>query len=231
MCGRAALTSSADDLREAFGLDEAPDLAPAYNVPPSRPVQVLRALRSPRGGRRLEPLRWGLVPFWANDTKIGGRLTLARVETVIASRAFGESVLKRRCLVAVSGFYEWQRRGKGHSLPFFVRRPDGKPFALAGLWDRWVSRDGEVVESCAILTQAARPPVEQVHDRMPIVIEPTSWERWLDPTLTDPGEVSKLLEARAPDLTLYAVSSYVNDPRHDDARCLDAASPAQQSLF
>jgi putative SOS response-associated peptidase YedK len=231
MCGRTALTASPDDLREAFGLDETPELAPAYNVPPSRPVQVLRVASAGRRGRRLEPLRWGLVPFWADDPKIGSRLTLARVETVLTSRAFRESAFKRRCLVAVSGFYEWRRRGKGLSVPFFVRRPDEKPFALAGIWDRWVSGDGEVVESCAILTQAARPPVDAVHDRMPIVIEPQSWNRWLDPALTDPGEVAKLLEARSPDFALYEVSRYVNDPRHDDPGCLDAAPPAQQSLF
>lgn len=219
-------------MKAAFGLDEAPDHAPTYNVPPSRPVQVVRVARGSLGpGRRLEPLRWGLVPFWADDPKIGHRLSLARVESVLESRAFRESALKRRCLVAVDGFYEWQHRGKKSSRPFFVRRVDGRPFALAGIWDRWVSRDGEVVESCAILTQGARPPVEAVHDRMPVVLEAASWGRWLDPGLTAPDEVAKLLEPRTPELFAYEVSPYVNDPRHDDARCLDAASPAQRDLF
>ncbi len=232
MCGRTALTASPDDLKAAFGLDEAPDLAPTYNVPPSRPVHVLRVARGGVGrGRRLEPLRWGLVPFWADDQKIGHRLSLARIETALESRAFRESVLKRRCLVAVDGFYEWQHRGKESSRPFFVRRVDGKPFALAGIWDRWVSKDGEVVESCALLTQGARPPVDRVHDRMPVVMDPASWDRWLDPGLTAQDDVAKLLEPRTPELLAYEVSAYVNDPRHDDARCLDAAAPAQRDLF
>lgn len=235
MCGRTALTASPEDLQAAFGLDEAPDHAPTYNVPPSRPVRVLRVARGGGGQRRrLEPLRWGLVPFWADDPKIGHRLSLARIETVLESRAFRESALKRRCLVAVDGFYEWHhrdKRKKSSSRPFFVRRVDGRPFALAGIWDRWVSEDGEVVESCAILTQAARPPVDEIHDRMPVVIEAASWDRWLDPALSTPGDVAKLLEPRTPDLTAYEVSPYVNDPRHDDPRCLDAAPPAQRDLF
>jgi putative SOS response-associated peptidase YedK len=234
MCGRTALTASPEDLKEAFALVEEPAHTPSYNVPPSRPVRGVRAMRGgdgPPQRRRLETFRWGLVPFWADDAKIGHRLALARVETVLESRAFRESMLERRCLVAVDVFYEWLHHGKKGGRPFAVRRPDGKPFALGGIWDRWVSSDGEVIESCAILTQPARPPVDRVHDRMPLVIEPAEWDRWLDPGLIDPDEVSRLLEPREPELSAYEVSPYVNDPRHDDARCLEAATVRQQSLF
>jgi putative SOS response-associated peptidase YedK len=230
MCGRTALTASPEELAEAFGLAEPPAHVPTYNVPPSRPVLVLRAPEAGEG-RRLEPLRWGLVPFWADDVKVGHRMSLARTETALASKAFRDATLKRRCLVAVDGFYEWRRTDKKTSQPFFVRRRDGKPFALASIWERWVSRDGEVVESCAILTQPAHAPVDRVHDRMPLVVEPEAWDRWLDPGLTAAEQVSALLLPRAPELVAYEVSPYVNDPRHDDARCVDAAPPAQQTLF
>jgi putative SOS response-associated peptidase YedK len=231
MCGRAALTASPDDLRETFGLDETPEFTPHYNVPPSRPLEILRVVRGATS-RKLEPLRWGLVPPGVRDPKIGNKLTLARAETVAHTGAFREAFLKRRCLVAVDGFYEWRRAGKGSSTPFFVRRADRGPFALAGLWSRWVSNDGEVVESCAILTQAARAPVDAIHDRMPVVLDPADWDRWLDPEETSAAALEPMLVARDVDLVAYAVSAYVNDPRHDDAGCLaPAEAPRQATLF
>ncbi len=226
MCGRTALTASPEDLREIFGLDETPDVVPHYNVPPSQPLAVVRVMRD--RGRKMELLRWGLVPSWADDVKVGHRLSLARVETVATMPAFREALRKRRCLVVVDGFYEWKRDGKRPSQPFFLRRPDGAPFALAGLWDRWVSRDGEVVESCAILTQTAFPPADAVHDRMPLVLEKEAWDRWLDP---GEGDVSSLLAPGAPELVAYPVSTHVNDPRHDDARCVEKSEPEQRTLF
>jgi putative SOS response-associated peptidase YedK len=232
MCGRTALTVSPEELQEAFGLAETPQHVPAFNVPPSRPVHVVR---SP--ARHLEALRWGLVPRWAKDPKMGQRMALARVETLLDSNAFRDAALRRRCLVAVDAFYEWKRGGsktRGSSQPFAVRQPDGRPFALGGIWDRWLSADGEVIETCAIVTQPSKPPVDGVHDRMPLVIEPSSWDRWLDPALTAPDAVAKLLrEVHEPRVALvaYEVSPYVNDPRHDDAACLGPATAAQQSLF
>jgi len=232
MCGRTALTAHPEDLRQAFGLDETPRLAPHYNVPPSQPLHVVRVVRGATG-RRLEALRWGLVPFWADDPTIAHKLALARVETVMTSPAFRESIRARRCLVAVDGFFEWLRegKGKGKSRPFFVRRADRKPFALAGIWDRWVSKDGEVVESCAILTQPARPPVDAIHDRMPLVVEPAAWDHWLDASLADESAIAPLLAPTSPELVLFEVSPHVNDPRHDDPACVEAALPRQGTLF
>jgi putative SOS response-associated peptidase YedK len=235
MCGRASLTASGDDLREVFGLGETPEIAPHYNVPPSQPLYVVRVTRD-GARRRLDPLRWGLVPSWASDAKIGHRLTLARVESVQTTPAFREAVRRRRCLVAVDGFFEWRRDAasaarlgsarrpsrKGASTPFFVRRPDRRVFALAGVWERWTSPDGEVVESCAILTQPAREPVASIHDRMPLVLAPSAWDAWLDRGKTDPEAVDALLAQPAPELLAYEVTTHVNDPRHDDAECLEA---------
>jgi len=233
MCGRTALTASPEDLRVAFDLDEAPRVVPHYNVPPSQPVYVVRAAIATGGAttRKLEPLRWGLVPWWAKDPSVGHRLALARIETAAKTPAFRDAIRRRRCLVAVDGFYEWQRQDKKLSIPFIVRRPDGKPFALAGVWDRWVSKDGEVIESCAIVTQPARPPVDGIHDRMPLVLEPAQWAQWLDASATSAEALAPLLEPQKPELVAYAVSPHVNDPRHDDAACQEPAPPQQQTLF
>ena len=125
MCGRTSLASDPEDLREIFGLAETPRLAPHYNVPPSQPVAVVRAPR-PGQGRTLELMRWDLVPFWADDPKVGHRLSLARIETVATAPAFRDAVRRHRCLVVVDGFYEWKREGKKSSQPFFVQRP-GSP--------------------------------------------------------------------------------------------------------
>jgi len=226
MCGRTALTASPEDLVAAFGLAETPTYAPRYNVAPSQPLDVVRA--APR--RALERLRWGLVPAWAEDAKIGNRLALARVETATTTNAFRDSVRRRRCLVVVDGFYEWQRDGKA-SVPYFARRPDGAPFALAGVWDRWVSRDGEVIESCAIVTRPALEALAAVHDRMPLVVESDLWERWLDRETTDVEALLAEATARTPALAVHPVSTHVNDPGHDDPGCVVPALPAQQALF
>jgi putative SOS response-associated peptidase YedK len=228
MCGRAALTASPDDLREAFGLAERPAVTPHYNVPPSQTLYVVREASA--GRRTLDAARWGLLPYWAKDPKVAQRLSLARVETVTTAPAFREAILRRRCLVAVDAFYEWKREGKS-ARPFVVRAPGCKPFALAGLWERWVSPDGEVVETCAILTQPARPPVDAVHDRMPIVLAEKDWSAWLDPAAASREALARLLEPTAPELVAYEVSRHVNDPRNDDAACLAPAGTVQQTLF
>jgi putative SOS response-associated peptidase YedK len=227
MCGRTALTASPDDLVAAFGLEEAPSIGPRYNVPPSQPLD---ALRTTLGPRRLERLRWGLVPAWAKDPKLGNKLALARVETATTANAFRDAIRRRRCLVVVSGFYEWKRDGKG-SWPHFARMRDGQPFALAGVWDRWISRDGEVVESCAVLTRPALEPLDAVHDRMPLLIEPALRDRWLDAQVHDAEPLLVEAMAHAPSLVVYPVSPSVNDPRRDDPECVVRAIPPQLALF
>jgi putative SOS response-associated peptidase YedK len=199
-------------------------------VPPSQPVAVVRVMRD-KPGRHMELLQWGLVPFWAQDPKIGHKQSLARIETVTTAPAFREAIRKRRCLVVVDGFYEWKHEGKKASQPFLLRRPDGAPFALAGVWEKWVSKDGEVLESCAIITQPARPPVDAIHDRMPLVLERDAWDRWLDREITDP---SQMLAPQSPELVATAVSRHVNDPKHDDPACFEPPAPEeprQGSLF
>ena len=228
MCGRAALTTTPEDLREAFGLDETPQVSPHYNVPPSRPLAVLRTRA--QGRRTIELLRWGLVPPWAKDAKLSHKLVLARSESILGSSAFRDAVRRRRCLIVVDGFFEWRREPGGRKTPFFVRRPGGEPFTLAGVWERWASRDGEVIESCAIVTQPSRPPVAAIHDRMPVVLERDEWDRWLEPTSKADDILLGMLEPHTPLLVAYSVGSVVNDPRNDDARCLVPAEPVQLTL-
>ncbi len=230
MCGRTVLAASPDNLREVFGLEQVPELAPHYNIPPSQPVAVVRVMRgSATRARTMDLLRWGLVPAWADDPKMSHKLALARVESVATTPAFRDAFRARRCLVVVDGFYEWKREGKSASHPYVFRRPDHAPFALAGLWERWTSKDGEIVESCAILTQPALAPVAAVHDRMPVVLPAETWDLWLDPGASD---VAALLSPPVPELVAQAVSTYVNDPKHDDPRCLEPAiEPAQRTLY
>jgi putative SOS response-associated peptidase YedK len=238
MCGRTALTASPEELREAFGLSEVHSAGVHYNVPPSGHLAVIRALPK---ARRLDPLVWGLVPAWARaeGPKTLKPVALARIETASTSPIFREAVRRRRCLVAVNGFFEWKRhegekvKRKGSSEPFFVRTPSGAPFALAGLWERRVSRDGEVLESCAIITQPALAPVDAIHDRMPVVLPEDTWDAWLDPDANDEAAVRQLLVPRSPELIAYPVTPRVNDPRNDDPSCLAPVErrPEQQSIF
>ena len=230
MCGRTALTATPQDLRDVFGLEQTPLVEPHFNVPPSRPVAVVRRkLGAP--GRTLDWMPWGLVPCWAKDRTIASKLALARAESVTTSHAFRNAIHERRCLVVVDGFYEWRREGKHSPQPFFVRLAGRAPFALAGLWERWIGGDGEILETCAIITQASRPPLSAIHDRMPLILERDDWDRWLDPSVVQTDAVVGLLAARSPALVAHPVDTYVNDPRHDDPRCIEPWQPAQGRLF
>ncbi len=223
------MTAKPEDLREAFGLSDVPEFAPRYNLAPSQPTAVVRV------PGKLEWLQWGLVPFWADDRKIAHKLALARSETVFSMPAFREAIRRRRCLVVVTSFFEWQRAGKTAAVPFLFERSDRKPFALAAVWERWISKDGEVVESCAILTQKARWPIDAVHDRMPVLMDREAGARWIDPSTTE-AEARALLTARLTDANLdavraHAVGPLVNDPRNDVAECHVPVLPAQAALF
>ncbi len=204
MCGRATLTSSPKDLRELFDLHEMPQLVPRFSIAPTQPLAVIRQ------PHRLELLRWGLPSAAHGGINVRG-------ESVARAPAYRDAVRSRRCLVIVDGFYEWKRNGKT-TQPFLIQRPDRKPFALAGIWDRSVSSEGEVIESCAVITRDAVGPVAELHDRMPLILAPTSYSSWLDVNFKD---AAQLLVPQATELVLRAVSPLVNNPANDDARCLE----------
>lgn len=219
MCGRFTLSTPAAALAEAFGGSPSDYPAPRYNVAPSQPVV---ALRQAQAGARGEVvlLRWGLVPSWAESPQIGYRMINARSETVVGKPAFARSFRSRRCLVLADGFYEWQR-GRGRRQPYYITLADGRPFAFAGLWDRWTGAAG-AVESCTILTTKANEIVGPIHDRMPVILETRAHALWLDASAADVAAVKGLLRPYPEErMAAYAVTTYVNDPRHDDPNCLE----------
>jgi putative SOS response-associated peptidase YedK len=230
MCGRYSLDATPEELAQAFNLsfEEVEQLfEPRYNIAPTDKVL---AVRQQQAGRQREPvlLRWGLIPHWARDRDWGGRTINARAETVETKPAFRDPFRKRRCLVVATGFYEW-RKSAGRKQPYLIRRHDGKPLAFAGLWDRWQGPTDEVVESCTIVTTDANGIVRPIHDRMPAILQPTDYDRWLESATRDTQQLIHLLEP-VPDevLTAHPVSSLVNKPVNDVPECV---VPIQLSLL
>lgn len=219
MCGRFTLKTTAEVLAEHFELPEVPVLVPRYNIAPSQTVAVVRGGAEP-AGRELTGLRWGLIPSWAEDPGIGNRMINARAETVAEKPAFRSAFRRRRCLIVADGFYEW-RRQDGRTQPFYFRLRDGGPFAIAGLWERWEKGD-EPIESCTLLTTGANDVVGPVHDRMPVVLDPAEYGRWLDPRVDRPEGLQPLLQPYPGErMVALPVGRHVNDPRHDDPRCIE----------
>ena len=172
-------------------------------------------------GREWTILRWGLIPSWADDPGIGNRLINARAETAAEKPSFRNALRHRRCLIPADGFYEWVKAGKGPKQPYLIRLKDGQPFAFAGLWESWTSPDGEVIESCTILTTEANEVLRPIHDRMPVIIAPEDYGLWLDPA-TPPKAVQEMLRSfPAEKMESQPVSTVVNDPKHETPRCVE----------
>jgi putative SOS response-associated peptidase YedK len=215
MCGRFTLTCDAEALREEFANVEIPELpGPRYNIAPQQPVLAITGpdASEPRAGF----LEWGLVPFWMEESP-GKRLVNVRAES-LAGR-FRHQFERRRCLIPADSFYEWQREG-GRKVPMRILRPDRRPFALAGIWDRWQTPEGEPMYTCAIITTAARGVAGEFHDRMPLIIDAPARALWLNREAS-PGEVRKLLKPYSGELEAYQVSTVVNSARNDDPRCVE----------
>lgn len=236
MCGRYASTKDPAALAAEFAADDRTGGGAGgadYNVAPTKQVPAVVA-RHRDGGpvRRLRTMRWGLVPRWAKDPKIGNRMINAKAETVVSKPAFRAAAKYRRCLLPADGWYEWKRDGD-RKQPYFMTAPDGASLALAGLWETWhdpaAAEDAPPLVTCSVLTTAAIGPLAEVHERMPLVLPADRWEDWLDPERHD---ASGLLEP-SPDLVaaleLRPVSSAVNDVRHNGAELIspqDAPDPA-----
>ncbi|SMF79538.1 Putative SOS response-associated peptidase YedK [Tistlia consotensis] len=239
MCGRFTLTSPLEALKELFGFVERPNLQPRANIAPTQDVLVVRLGED--GERHAVSLRWGLLPPWAKDRKIGARFINARSETVATQSAFRKAFAARRCLIAADGFYEWQVREAGKQ-PFRICRGDGAPFAFAGLWERWHDpqepREAPAVESCTILTTDANDLLRPIHHRMPVILPPAAQAAWLAPD-AGPAALQALLTPLDPaGWRAYPVSPRVNKVANDDLSLLEevepgaaAPPPRQQSLF
>lgn len=224
MCGRFVAATDPEGVARFMVVDErkAPDKEANYNV---APTQEVYAAVEHEERRHLVTLRWGLVPSWAKDPKIGNRLINARSESVATKPAFRSSFSKRRCLIPADGFYEWQRLEGKVKVPHFIHRADGAPFAFAGLWSLWRDPDdpdAEPLRTCTILTTEANELMRPLHDRMPVILEPDVWDRWLDRDLTDGAAVTDLLVPADPALLdAYPVSTEVNSPRNNHRGLLE----------
>lgn len=239
MCGRYTLTSSGDTVATLFDLMEVPELQARYNLAPTQDAPVVRMLAS-GGPRVLSSLRWGLVPYWADDPAIGNRMINARSESVAEKPAYRSSFKKKRCLVVTDGFYEWKKAGKAKQ-PYLIRRRDRQPFAFAGLWSSWknpAAPGDHPLETFTILTTDANGTIRGLHDRMPVILDRADFGLWLDPAVGEADRLLPLLVPAADDLLeTFPVSRAVNSPAHDAADCIEPLverapeEPRQTSLL
>ncbi len=220
MCGRYTLSSPSDELALLFDLSELPQVWPRYNTAPTQEAAVVR-VTEPGEPRRLDLLKWGLIPYWAKEASIGNRMINARAESVAEKPAYRTSFKKKRCLIPADGFYEWKKEGK-LKQPFLIHRQDGKPFAFAGLWSIWRDPEkGQPVETFTILTTEANDLLRPLHDRMPVIVDRENFDLWLDPKVGDPEKLQSLLVPHAAEgFEAFPVSRAVNSPAHDAPDCI-----------
>ncbi len=206
---------------ERFKIDEYPSsILPSYNI---APTQEVAAVVEEDEERKLELLRWGLIPSWAKDPEIGSRMINARGETVSEKPSFRKAFKARRCLILADGFYEWQKIDNGKQ-PYHVRMKDASPFAFAGLWEIW-NGDGDGIRTCAIITTEVNDFMSEIHHRMPVILHPDDYEMWLDPSFEEKGPLSALLKPY-PDYAMetYPMSRRVNRPTNDEPGCVEPAA-------
>lgn len=220
MCGRFTLAASPKALKQLFPLFDQEALEPRYNI---APTQTVLAVRHPPQAARSEivTLRWGLIPHWADDPKIGYNLINARAETAATKPAFRTAFRQNRCLILADGFYEWQKvAGSKQKQPYHIGLKDGGPFAFAGLAAHWSK--GEIpIDSCTILTTDANELMRPLHDRMPVILDPGSFEKWLDPNQHEPEPLQALLRPFPGDkMKAFAISTYVNNVRNQGPACI-----------
>ena len=217
MCGRFAFYSPSEATAALFGANSSTEVKPRYNIAPTQFIATVR--QDEQATAELAMLRWGLVPFWAKDPSIGNRMINARAETVAEKPSFRNAYKKRRCLILADGFYEWQKGADGKT-PYFISLADGSPFAFAGLWEDWHSKESdESLQTTAIITTAANDFMATLHQRMPVVVRPEQAERWLDGDMELLGEVID----DAPAFRAWPVDLKVNNARNEGADLIDAA--------
>ena len=223
MCGRFTLTADPNDLREAFPWVNIPEgVGPRYNIAPSQPVAVI-----PNDGKnQLDFFLWGLIPSWAKDPAIGNQMINARAETLSVKPSFRAAFRRRRCLIPASGFFEWkQEPGRKAKTPMYIRLKSGKPFALAGLWERWDAPDGSTIFSCTIVTTQPNELMQVIHNRMPVILPSQAYSLWLDPAAPPASKLSELLQPYpASEMTAFPVSTMVNSPANDLPACIESVA-------
>ena len=224
MCGRFSQTASPEIVAEQFAVSEPPLFKPRYNIAPSQSVAAIR-IEPDTTTRKLVMLRWGLIPSWAKDPTIGSQCINAKAETVAEKPSFRSAFKKRRCLVVATGFYEWQVQGRTKQ-PMWIGLRSKRPFAFAGLWEHWKPAEGEPLETCTIITTEPNDLMTPIHNRMPVILAPTLYDQWLDPTFQQIDALKTLLRPYpSEELTAYPVSTLVNNPRNDAPQVLEPVSP------
>ena len=233
MCGRFKLSRRKQIIEEYFHCDPwDDDWEPRYNIAPTQPVPVIR--QHPKEPiRQISTMGWGLVPHWAKDFSDAARAINARSETAAEKPTFRDPLKFRRCIIPADGFYEWARKN-GSKQPYYFEVKDGELFAFAGLWDGWKNDEGQWVRTCSILTTTPNAVTAAVHDRMPVIVDPDSYDLWLDPGMTNVAAVSELLKPYDARLVrCYPVSTRINRIENDDEDCSRPAEVAetQERLF
>ena len=221
MCGRFTLLLSPELLAEIYEVFPPEQIAARYNIAPTQEVLVVR--EGNNGSRYLSAVRWGLVPHWAKDISIGSKMINARSETVHEKASFRQAIRNRRCIVPSSGFYEWVATPSGKH-PHYITARDGSPLSLAGIWDTNETLDGQILETCSILTTAANSLMAPLHHRMPVILHQGEFDRWLDPADTGPQALQHFYQPYPSELMQeWLVSQLVNSPRNDSPACIAPA--------
>jgi putative SOS response-associated peptidase YedK len=219
MCGRFAFYSPSEATAALFGVSTSITVEPRFNIAPSQYIAGIRDTDA--DGRELAMFRWGLVPFWAKDPAIGNRMINARAETVAEKPSFRAAYRHRRCLLLADGFYEWKKQGAG-KVPYYISLASGEPFAFAGLWETWQSKQSdEIIQSATLITTAANEFISTVHHRMPVILQPASAQRWLagdDQLIADVAENS-------PQFQSWPVDKRVNNARNEGEDLITRQDP------
>jgi len=223
MCGRARLSSDVSEIKLVFSIPPhrpAPNIAPSWNVAPTDPLPVVR-YDAKAGERSLDVMRWGLVPFWAKDIKVGFSNINAKAEGIETKPAFREALQRRRCLVPVDNFYEWKKLGE-QKQPYAVALADRRLMALAGFWENWRSPAGERIRSFAIVTTTPNELCAELHNRMPVILPPEVWPEWLGEQPASPARLKTLLAPyAAAQMVAWPVSPRVGNVKNNDASLIE----------
>jgi putative SOS response-associated peptidase YedK len=223
MCGRARLSSDVSEIKLVFRIPPerpTPNFPPSWNVAPTDSLPVVRY--DPKAGQRsLDLLRWGLIPYWAKDIKVGFANINAKAEGIETKRAFRDAFDRRRCLVPVDNFYEWKKIGLGKQ-PYAIALADRGIMALAGVWENWKSSAGEWVRSFAIVTTEPNELCAQLHNRMPVVLAPDAWPTWLGEEPASPTQLKSLLVPYPSDaMVAWPVSQRVGSVKNNDPSLIE----------
>src|SRR4029078_11217929 len=221
MCGRSSLHDAPVSVLERFSLPPViPGFKPRYNIAPTQ--EQLTIFADDIGRVQLRPLRWGLVPAWAQDRSIGARMINARSDTLATKDTWESLLRKRRCLVLADGYYEWNSVDKSRT-PMFFHLSDHRPFAMAGVWDHW-EKNGDVLDTCAVITTDANSLAAKFHHRMPVLLSLDEAEEWIDPATRTRRAVELMVPYKEADLECYEVSRFVNKPANDSPECIEPVS-------